>query len=128
MFPGRSGPNLEHPPGPNLEHPPGPNLEHPPGPNLEHLPGRITGRGGQVSMLGSPGGSGTSWAGGSGITTADSTLRSGRTWISSPEASMRQPRSPSSSSDATTTEGSACSAGACTEDVVLRMCRACCPG
>ena len=34
---------------------------------------------GQVSMLGLPGGSGTRCAGASGITTADSTVRSGRT-------------------------------------------------
>src|SRR5580704_18811751 len=78
---------------------------------------------GQVSMLGLAAGSGTRCAGGSGSTTADSTVRSGRTWTSSPDVSMRQPCSPSSSSDATTTEGSACSSGAFTEEVVLRACR-----
>src|ERR1022692_2816942 len=77
----------------------------------------------QVSMFGLPAGSGTSWAGGPGITTADSTLRSDRTWMSSPSPSIRQPRSPSSSSEATTTVGTDRSAGACTDDVELRTCR-----
>ena len=77
---------------------------------------------GQVSMLGLSDGSGTRCAGGSGITTADSTVRSGRTWTSSPDASIRQPCSPSSSSDATTTDGSVCSARACTDEVALRAC------
>src|SRR5215467_5264464 len=77
---------------------------------------------GQVSMLGLLAGSGTRCAGASGSTTVDSTVRSGRTWTSSPDASIRQPCSPSSSSDATTTEGSTCSSGACTEEVVLRAC------
>src|SRR6266516_6530543 len=87
---------------------------------LSATPGLYAGD--QVSMLG-PADSGTRCAGGSGSTTADSTVRSGRTWTSSPEASMRQPRSPSSSSEATTTEGSSCSAGACTDDVALRTCK-----
>jgi len=65
-------------------------------------PGGTPPMAGQVSMLGLPDGSGTRWAGAPGITTADSTVRSGRTWSSSPDASIRQPRSPSSCSDATT--------------------------
>ena len=43
--------------------------------------------------------------------------------MSSPSPSIRQPRSPSSSSDATTTVGTDRSAGACTDDVELRTCR-----
>ena len=36
---------------------------------------------------------------------------------------MRQPLSPSSRSEATTTEAADCSAGTCTDDVALRTCR-----
>ena len=52
-------------------------------------------------MLGLCPGSGTSLAGGPGSTTAEATLRSGRTCTSSPGASIRHPLSPSSSSEAT---------------------------
>ena len=65
----------------------------------------------QVSMFGFWPGRGTMRTGGSVMTTADWTLRSGRTWTSSPSASMRQPSSPSSRSEATTTDGADCSAG-----------------
>ena len=72
------------------------------------------------------------------------TLRSGRTCTSSPGASICQPLSPSSCSEAMTTEAVRSSSGTCTEDVALRtcspgspgpgsagrsrMCRACWPG
>src|ERR1022692_4096235 len=86
-------------------------------------PGRDSQVPSQVSMFRLPAGSGTSRAGGPGMTTADSTVRSDRTWMSSPPASIRQPRSPSSSSEATTTVRTDRSAGECTDEVELRTCR-----
>ena len=57
------------------------------------------------------------------ITTAEWTLRSGRTRTSSPGASMRQPLSPSSCSEAVTTDSAEYWSGTCTDEVELRTCR-----
>ena len=67
-------------------------------------------------MFGLSAGSGTKWAGGCGIAIWEWTLRSVRTCTSSPAASMRQPLSPSSCSEAMTTEAVRSSPGTCTDD------------